>query len=1007
MVIQKNAAINYCHIKQYDPAIPILNLVLETNPQDHDSENMLAMCYFHQQEYSKAIEHYEKAISLNPNNSVYKQNLQIAKNNQTLHMNRGGQAIQEYGELNLQGVQSFNRGEYTQAIDLYQRALDINDRDPVILFNMANALFSLGNYDRCIEYADKACAIDPRKSEAYNLAGRSYQNKNDFDNAIATYQKALEMAPHSDTYNNLANCYYLLCQYEPAVANFEKAVEMEPGNALYQDNLKIASEARRKYSGLSIDKIKDATAIAQQASEAFGKLEYPLAIELFTKTLKITPGDFSIYNNIGTCYFNQKQFHEAIDYYQKGSDLDPANSSSDFLIGNTYLELGNYHKAISHYQKAIENDPNNAKAIGSLGFCYYQSNDFHKAITYYQNAVELDATDANHFNYLGFCHHKLNNYEKAVEYFQKAVELDPVNTTYKENLRVAMEERIKFDEIFTELDKLVGLSNVKEDIVSLIKYVRVEKMRIEQGLGRSSMSLHTVFYGPPGTGKTTVARLLGKIYKAVGIVSSGHLVEASRSDLVAGFIGQTAAKTTELVQQSLNGVLFIDEAYTLSPDGNPQDYGQEAIDTLLKNMEDYRESLIVIVAGYTDQMKHFLGTNPGLQSRFKRSFFFKDYLPSELVEIFHIFCKKGNFKLESTAVEKLERYFEHEYRVRDENFGNARLVRNTFEEIVKAQAVRVADIGAITPEILTTLKLEDVSNALSGIFEEQQDESLENVLGDLDQLIGLDSVKNEVRALINFIRVDKMRSDKGLAHNQPSLHYIFQGAPGTGKTTVARLMGRIFKSMGILGKGHVVEVDRSQLIGEHIGTTAPKTNNAIDNAVHGILFIDEAYTLSSSSQQDFGSEAIATILKRMEDDRSNLIVIAAGYKQDMGRFIASNPGLQSRFTRYLNFEDYDPQQLTDIFMSLCAQNQFLIDPEIKTGLYRFFESVYQNRDAHFGNARLVRNIFERVIAVQANRISMQSAASEEELMRILQEDLDQVLPNFAPHKPPDRKPIGF
>ena len=1007
MVIQKNAAITYCHLKQYDAAIPFLNLVLENNPQDHDSENMLGMCYFYQQEYTKAINHYEKAFSLSPNNSVYQQNLQIAKNDQTLHMNRGGQAIQEYSELNLQGVQCFNQGDYTKAIDLYQRALNINDRDPVILFNMANAWFSLGNYDSCIEYANKACALDPKKSEAYNLAGTSYQNKNDFDNAIATYQKALEMVPHADTYNNLANCYYLQHQYEPAVENFEKAVAMVPGNTLFQTNLKIAVEASQKYSGLSIDKIKDAAALSQQALDAFGKQEYPRAIELFTQILKITPRDISAYNNIGTCYFNQKQFHEAIDYYQKGSDLDPTNSSSDFLIGNTFLELGNYEKALSHYTKATEIDPKNAKAFGSLGFCYYQGNDFHKAITYYQNAVELDPTDANHFNYLGFCHHKLNNFEKAVEYFQKAIEHDPVNSTYKENLRIAMEERIKFDEIFTELDKLVGLSNVKEDIVSLIKYVRVEKMRIEQGLGRSSMSLHTVFYGPPGTGKTTVARLLGKIYKAVGIVSSGHLVEASRSDLVAGFIGQTAAKTTELVMQSLNGVLFIDEAYTLSPDGNPQDYGQEAIDTLLKNMEDYRENLIVIVAGYTDQMKHFLGTNPGLQSRFKRSFFFKDYLPAELVEIFHIFCKNGNFQLESTAVKKLERYFEHEYRIRDENFGNARLVRNTFEEIVKAQAVRVADIGAITPEILTTLKLEDVSNALSGVFEEQQEDSLENVLSDLDQMIGLDSVKNEVRALINFIQVDKMRSEKGLAHNQPSLHYIFQGAPGTGKTTVARLMGRIFKSMEILGKGHVVEVDRSQLIGEHIGTTAPKTNKAIDNAIHGILFIDEAYTLSTSSQQDFGSEAIATILKRMEDDRSNLVVIAAGYKQDMGRFIASNPGLQSRFTRYLNFEDYDPQQLTDIFISLCAQNQFLINPEIEKDLYRFFDSVYQNRDAQFGNARLVRNIFERVIAVQANRISKYPAASEEDLMRIMHEDLDQVLPNFVPHKPPDRKPIGY
>ncbi|MGI9547551.1 MAG: hypothetical protein ACR2MM_09965, partial [Flavobacteriaceae bacterium] len=170
---------------------------------------------------------------------------------------------------------------------------------------------------------------------------------------------------------------------------------------------------------------------------------------------------------------------------------------------------------------------------------------------------------------------------------------------------------------------------------------------------------------------------------------------------------------------------------------------------------------------------------------------------------------------------------------------------------------------------------------------------------------------------------------------------------------------------------------------------------------------DEAYTLSSSSQQDFGSEAIATILKRMEDDRANLIVIAAGYQNDMQNFVASNPGLQSRFTRYLNFEDYKPEQLTAIFMSLCAQNQYLIPLEIKGRLLEFFDHAYKNRDAHFGNARLVRNIFERAIAVQANRISSQQTVSEEELMSIIPEDLEQVLPSFTPDTPQDRKPIGF
>ena len=1006
-IVQKNTAIALYQIQEYREALELLSKVLVTNPGDHDSQNMMGLCHFQLREYSQAIQHYERAILMDPSNSIYKQNLQIAQSDQSLHMVRGEHAIKELGEWNSSGVEAFNRGNFDQAIEFYLKARQINDKDPIICYNIANAYFSLGNFEECIRYGEESVKLDPKKTEAYNLIGTSYQKLNEFVNAIATFEKALQISPHPDTYNNLANCYFLQYNYEPAIKNFAKAVELVPDNTLYADNLKIAQDTHKKYGGVDVETIRKATEINGQAVSAYQNQEYDRARELFMQELQIIPSDVTIYNNIGNCFYNQKQYHEALEYYQKAINIDPSSATSQLFIGNTYLELGNYDNAIEHYRRCIELEPKNHKAISSIGFCYYQAHDFNNAITYYQDAIAIDTTNANYYNYLGFCYHKLNDFTKAVEYFQKAVELDPSMAVYKENLKVALDERIKFDEINSELDKLVGLDNIKEDIMSLIKYVRVEKMREEQGLGRSSMSLHTVFFGPPGTGKTTVARLLGKIFKAVGMISGGHLVEADRSDLVAGFVGQTAAKTTQVVQQSLNGVLFIDEAYTLNPDGNSQDFGREAIDTLLKNMEDYRENLVVIVAGYTEPMKNFLGTNPGLQSRFKRFFYFKDYSPSELMEIFHIFCKNGNFTIEDGGVSKLARYFEHVYSVRDENFGNARLVRNTFEDIVKAQAVRIADLGALTPQALTTLTLQDVEHALSAVFEEQQEDNLENVLKDLDQLIGLDSVKNEVRALINFIQVDKMRREKGLPQSRPSLHYIFQGSPGTGKTTVARLMGRIFKAMGILGKGHVIEVERSQLIGEHIGTTAPKTNKVIDRALHGILFIDEAYTLSSSSQQDFGSEAIATILKRMEDDRSNLIVIAAGYKHDMAHFVASNPGLQSRFTRYLNFEDYNARQLTDIFLSLCVKNQYVSAANVEEELMRFFEPIFENRDAHFGNGRLVRNIFERIIAVQANRISRQATVSEQDLLTITREDLEQVLPHFVPDKPPDRKPIGF
>lgn len=980
---------------------------IEIVPTDHEALNMVGLCHFQLQEYGQAIDFYQRAMTLQPEYTIYQNNLQIAENDWALSIKHGKDAIHQVTKLNLEGNACFNQGAYAQAIDFYQKACTIQNKDAIILYNLANAHFHQNNYEEAIKYAQEALKIDPKKVEAYSLLGNSYQEKEDYTNAIDVFTKALEEVPDAEMFNSLGNCYYLQFDFDPAILNFQKAVDFSPNNQVFLDNLKAVRKSKEKYKVNSIDEMKEATQHVNNGLACYNREAYDEAIVHFKKSLLIAPSDFDMYNNIGLCYFNKKEYPKAIEFHQKAIPINPNNDMSYSLLGNAYLDNGNYQDAFNCYEMALSINANSPNTLASIGFCYYQKNDFHKAIEYYERSIVFDTQNANHYNYLGFSYHKLNEFTKAVEYFQKAVDLDPENATYNDNLQVALEENNKFEDIFKEMDNLIGLSNIKEDILSLMKYVRVEKMRADQGLGGSAMSLHTIFYGPPGTGKTTVARLLGKIFKAVGMVSQGHMIETDRSDLVGEFIGQTAPKTNKIIDQALNGVLFIDEAYTLSPANSPQDFGKEAINTLLKKMEDHRDKLVVIVAGYTEPMRFFLQANPGLQSRFKRSFYFNDYLPSELLEIFKLFCKKGSFIMEPQGEPKLQRFFEYEYSIRDENFGNARMVRNTFENIVKAQSVRISDYGSITTEILTTLTLEDIETALDGIFEEVKEDNLEMALADLNKLIGLENVKSQIMSLINFIKVEKMRNEKGLSQNQPSLHFVFQGAPGTGKTTVARLLGRVFKAMGILSKGHVVEVDRSQLIGEHVGATAPKTNKTIDKAMHGVLFIDEAYTLYSSSQQDFGNEAIATLLKRMEDDRSKLIVIAAGYKENMKDFVSSNPGLESRFTQYLNFDDYQPQQLLAIFLSLCTSNNYQLAGTLEEQLLLFFETVYQNRDSHFGNARLVRNLFEKIVAAQANRISALKIVSNEALITILQEDIDLILPHFIPKKPESRKPIGY
>ena len=602
-------------------------------------------------------------------------------------------------------------------------------------------------------------------------------------------------------------------------------------------------------------------------------------------------------------------------------------------------------------------------------------------------------------------------YVHPLDFSEQKPEVSDGGTTSAEVIPEEPPEDV--EKVLAELDELVGLEGVKAEVRKLVNLVKVNEARRKQGMKVPPMTYHMVFTGNPGTGKTTVARLIARIFVSLGIIGNRTIVEVDRSGLVGRYMGETAVKTNQKIDEALGikpsydkkgnpveltaaarnrakakapgGVFFIDEAYQLVS-GDSDDYGKEAIATVLKRMEDDRDKLIVIAAGYTDEMRDFLDANSGLKSRFAHQIEFADYTAAELAKIFRSMAKKNQFTLAADLAAGLDGALAKLTARRDRTFGNARFVRQLFEDATGRQANRLAESGQLEGAALTTLTLADL-----GINEKREDvraPKIEEVLAELDGLTGMQPVKDAVRKLVATVRANKLREEKGLENNVTmSYNFVFTGNPGTGKTTVARILGKAFRALGVLDRANFVETDRSGLVAKYEGQTAQKTNKLIDSAMGGILFIDEAYQLNQGANDQYGAEAVATLLKRMEDARGSMVVIIAGYKDEMKRFMDINSGLESRFNRTIEFPDFTVKELEQVFRSMAKKAKYKLSPDVDRWLGPDIALLTKNKTKTFGNARWVRNFFEKSVERQSLRVTEMKDPSAEELVTLRLKDL--------------------
>ncbi|SFG14246.1 AAA family ATPase [Oribacterium sp. WCC10] len=539
---------------------------------------------------------------------------------------------------------------------------------------------------------------------------------------------------------------------------------------------------------------------------------------------------------------------------------------------------------------------------------------------------------------------------------------------------------------------IVGMDMVKEELAKFYRQLENDKVRGTDTASKKGYNF--VLTGNPGTGKTTVARVIGKILHQMGLLRSEEMKETDRSGLVAEYIGGSARNTRILLDdvRSMGGTLFIDEAYELYKNSD-RDYGEEVITTLLKDMEDHRGDYSVIIAGYKNKMEYMMeNANPGFRSRFQYHINIPDYTNEELVAAGELMMEREQYYMSEGAKKALLRSIEKE-RLGD-SFANIRTVRNILSRARERMDGRIAELRDRGADV----KIEDyyilTDKDFGSEVAKKKTDDLQTYLAELDSLTGLESAKQSVHEMVNSVRINKLRMQRGISDTADvgTMHLVFKGNAGTGKTTVARLMGKIYLALGVLKRDKFVEVSASDLIQPYVGQSATKTREYIKSALGGVLFIDEAYILGQRG--DFNKEALNALITDVENYRKDMMVIVAGYGREMDEFLDANQGLRSRFANEVLFEDYSDEELLLIAKSCIASQKFILEEGNDALLMQLIRNKREN-SKDFGNARGVRNITELLLKSVSNRIVLMmdegKYISDDEIVTIRREDIESCL----------------